>query len=69
MPPNAESVPVYTGASLRTVTLCEETAQQAEDGICPVHKGDACLYVYRHGYDNAVDRWKRSAEWGSGAAR
>lgn len=50
----------YTGESLRTVTLCEETGQQAtENGACPIHKGDACLYVYRHPYDNAEDIWKR----------
>lgn len=53
----------YQTVSLRTVTLCEETGDKAVDGYCPVHGGDACLYVYGHPYDNAVDRWKRAHEW------
>lgn len=54
----------YTGISLRLVTLCEETGEKASDfGVCTVHGGDACLYVYRHPYDNPIDRWKRDGQW------
>lgn len=61
---NAESV-AYTGRSLRTVTLCEESGFKASaQGICILHNGDACLYEYRHPYDNATDRWKKAAQWG-----
>ena len=51
--------------SLRTVTLCEETGVLADPGgRCSVHGGDACLYVYRHPYDDEWNRWKRKAQWG-----
>jgi hypothetical protein len=62
VPPNIPWVP-YTNTSLREVTLCEETGQRATtEGFCPVHGGDACLYRYRHPYDNAIDMWRRP-EW------
>lgn len=41
----------YTNKRLLSVTLCEETgAQMVEGGFCPVHGGDACMYVYSHPY-------------------
>lgn len=55
----------YTGESLRSVVLCEETGLRAlNKGVCPVHGGDACLYLYKHPYDNTIDRWKRTKQWG-----
>ena len=61
-----ENVPwfPYTQQSMRCISLCEETGWPAlEDGRCRVHGGDACLYLYRHPYDNAVDRWKKGDKW------
>lgn len=40
----------YTNKRLLSVTLCEETGAQVENGYCPVHGGDACMYVYSHPY-------------------
>lgn len=58
----------YTNESLRFVTLCEETGRLSrDDGRCSVHGGDACLYVYRHPDDNAIDRWKKAKQWGKTA--
>jgi hypothetical protein len=28
------------------VTLCRETHEQAVNGTCPTHGGDACLHAY-----------------------
>jgi hypothetical protein len=30
----------------QTFLLCEQTAEMACNGLCPVHGGDACLFVY-----------------------
>lgn len=54
----------YTGKSLRRVLLCEETGYKATtSGVCILHDGDACLYEYKHPYDNSSDLWKRVGQW------
>jgi hypothetical protein len=33
---------------LTTIILCEDTGLQPEDGVCPFHGGDACMFGYYH---------------------
>jgi len=38
--------PVITGDAQNSFTLCRITGERAENGMCPIHDSDACLFLF-----------------------